>query len=218
MVGYSSMDMNAHCITCQNVGMVYSYMDDYLTDEALQSHHDERDEDILLESLERPELFEYIVERYNCAFLRKAQYILKSREEAEDTVQDAFAKIYLYAHKFKEQEGASFKSWAYKILINTALTRYQKQKKLRQRTADLDPEFYEILPDKVSQFEDMEVYDYVVQTLERIPETLRKALEMHFLKGLSQQEIADEEGTSVGAIKTRVHRAKEAFREATREE
>ena len=54
--------------------------------------------------------------------------------------------------------------------------------------------------------------DYVVSILSEIPEHLSRILSKHFIEGKPQKDIAKEEGISVGAVKTRVHRAKEAFR------
>ena len=171
------------------------------------------DEEILSLSIKQPKLFEVILDRYQSAFLRKATGVLHNREDAEDVVQEAFSKMYLYAERFKVVEGASFKSWAYKILLNTAFTKYQKTKKEREKRANLDPEFYELLADtKSRQFEKQEAYDYVISILYRIPDHLSRALSLHILEGRPQEEVAQIEGISVGAVKTRVHRAKKAFK------
>jgi RNA polymerase sigma-70 factor, ECF subfamily len=176
----------------------------------IRTHSDE----YLLElSLERPSVFAELVRRYESAFVRKAQSILKSREDAEDIVQEAFTKIYLNAHRFEAVQGASFKSWAYKILINTALTQYQRNKKRLGRVASLDPEFYEMWPDTDSRsFESEEITDYVVSVLVRMPDNMRRILSLYLLEGLPQQDIAEKEGLNVGAVKTRIHRAKKEFR------
>ncbi len=171
------------------------------------------DEEVLRESVKNPRCFSVLLERYQEAFLRKAERVLRSREDAEDVVQETFSKIYLNAERFQVVEGASFKSWGYKILMNTSFTKYQKLKKDRGAIAPIDPEFYEVLPDTLSrQFEKQEVSDYLVSVLSKMPEHLRRVLELHFIEGRPQQEIAEIEGVSVGAIKTRVHRAKEAFK------
>ena len=171
------------------------------------------DEEILFLSIKHPDLFEEILNRYQAAFLRKAFSVLRNQEDAEDVVQEAFSKIYLYAYRFKVQEGASFKSWGYKILLNTSFTKYQKVKRERGSRANLDPEFYEMLADKKSrQFEKQEVSDYVISVLSRIPEHLSRSLSLHVIDGLPQEEVAKIEGISVGAVKTRVHRAKKAFK------
>jgi len=171
------------------------------------------DEEILALSVRDPECFRVLLERYQDAFLRKAFSILKSKEDAEEVTQEAFSKIYLYAERFTVQEGASFSSWGYRILMNTAFTRYQKIKKDWNGLQRLDPEIYEALPDtKTEQFEKMEMSDYVVSIMSEIPEKLSRILAKHFIEGKPQKDIAEEEGISIGAVKTRVHRAKEAFR------
>ena len=45
-----------------------------------------------------------------------------------------------------------------------------------------------------------------------MPEPLAKVLEDYFIKGIPQRELAEEEGVSLSAIKTRVHRAKKTFK------
>ncbi len=84
------------------------------------------DEAIIARVQSEPWLFTAILERYQEAFLRKAKSIIFNEQDVEEVVQDAFTKIYMNAHRFQVQEGARFSSWAYTILINTALTRYQK--------------------------------------------------------------------------------------------
>ena len=171
------------------------------------------DEEVLALSVRHPHIFEVILDRYQEALLRKAESILRNREDAEDMVQESFAKIYLNAHKFEVQEGASFKSWAYKILVNTAFTRYQKMKRERGARLSLDPEVYEMLRDTESrQFEKQEVSEYVISILSRIPEHLSRVLYLHVIEGRPQEEVARIEDISVGAVKTRVHRAKKAFK------
>jgi RNA polymerase sigma-70 factor, ECF subfamily len=171
------------------------------------------DEELLAASLRHPSLFALLVRKYEEPFLRKAQSIVREREEAEDIVQETFTKIYLNAAKFKKQEGASFSSWGYRILINTALTHYQKKKRVGAMTAELDDEIWALIPDKnLRQFEKKELMDEVASVLSRMPEMFAKALSSFFIDGKTQEEMAMEEGVSVGAIKTRVHRAKKEFR------
>lgn len=172
------------------------------------------DEEILFRSIHTPDLFVFIVRRYEAAFLRKVRKVLWSPEDAEEVVQEAFTKIYLNAGRFKKVEGASFKSWGYTIVMNTAFTKYKKVMKNRERTAELTAEHYESLPDNV--YEDsfgMEMRDAVFSVFARMPEHLSRVLELHFIKQVPQQDIAEREGVTVGAIKTRVHRAKAHFRE-----
>ena len=179
----------------------------------LKEESEYTDEELLAASVDRPSLFALLVRKYEAPFLRKAQGIVKSHEEAEDVVQEAFTKIYLNAQKFKKQEGASFSSWAYRIVINTALTHYAKRKREGLVRTDLDPEIFELLPDKnLRQFEKTELLDEVASVLSRLPAPMARALSAFFIEGKTQEEIAAQEGLTVGAIKTRVHRAKREFK------
>lgn len=172
-----------------------------------------RDEDVLKASVLHPSLFARLVRKYEAPFLRKAQGIVHDAQEAEDVVQEAFTKIYLHATKFKVMEGASFSSWGYRILINTSLTHYMKNKRERGMRADLEPEILELIPDKdLKQFEKKEFIDEVASVLTRMPPMFASVLNAFFIEGKSQEEIATTEGVTVGAIKTRVHRAKKEFR------
>src|SRR3989344_1239857 len=94
-------------------------MTSYLSLEQAEEQHS--DEELLAVSVAHPSLFALLVRKYEAAFLRKALSIVREQEEAEDIVQEAFTKIYLNAKKFAPQEGASFSSWGYQILIKTPL-------------------------------------------------------------------------------------------------
>ncbi len=185
-----------------------------LLEEEKNKTEDRRDEDILASSVEDPAQFSIIVERYEEAFLRKARTILGNREEVFDVVQEAFTKIYLNAERFKPVVGATFKSWAYKILLNVTFTWYGKLKKDRDGIAVFDTEFEEFIPDKATSavYEKEAIRDYVISVLVRMPDSFSRALKEYFLVGKSQKEIANEEGVSVETIKTRICRAKKEFR------
>jgi RNA polymerase sigma factor (sigma-70 family) len=193
--------------------MIYSVRMEYLSEVEGSEVPERSDEEVLQTSLKHPSHFGKLVEKYEAAFLRKALSIVHDKEEAEDIVQEAFTKIYMYAPKFKTVEGATFSSWGYRIVINTALTHYMKRKKEGSIKADLEPEILELLPDKnMRQFEKSELMDEVASVLTKMPEPLARALSGFLLEGKSQEEIASEERVSVGAIKTRVHRAKREFK------
>lgn len=175
-----------------------------------------KDEEILAISLERPSVFEVLVDRYQRDFFKTALKIINQKEEAEDIIQESFTKIYLNAQKFKEVEGASFKSWAYKIVINTALTHYKKIKKTREKIKLIDPNIYNELPDSGAKDLELEIDAQIAisETLAKIPSHLNGVLKKYYLEDKSQKEIAEEENVSVATIKMRIFRAKKAFKRA----
>jgi len=183
----------------------------------LESYKDTPDEEVLRAMQKDPELFALIVYRYEEAFLRKVRPILHSKEDAEEVVQDAFTRIYVYADRYQPQEGASFSSWAYAILTRLAFTRYQKLVKHRGRTALLDPEVYERLAEEGTFLDDLGIRDEVLMALAKLPEQAARVLTLQFLEGKTQEEIAVLEESTVPAVKTRVHRAKKLLRDALEE-
>lgn len=173
------------------------------------------DAEILARSKREPELFAVLVRRYEAALLRRARKILFSLEDAEEVVQDAFTKMYIYADKYHAQEGASFSSWAYTILNRVAYTKYVSRRKESGQTAVLEPEHYESLPDARAEFiEDLSIRNEVISALAKLPETAAKILRLQFIEGKTQEEIAESEQLSIPAVKTRVHRAKKLFKQA----
>ena len=184
------------------------------------------DEEILAISLVSPSAFEILVDRYQSAFLRKAGGIVKREDDAQDTVQETFVKIYLNAKKFKkEKAGDSFKNWAYKILVNCAISRYGKLKKellvLKPLdTGDSGEKVFNLSADYAER-ENLETKidnkNFVSEILEKLPNALSAILKKYFFGGKSHKEIAAEDGISVVAAKIRLFRAKKAFKKAAEE-
>ena len=170
------------------------------------------DEEILLRSQAQPWLFGVLLDRYEAAFLRKARRIIFNPEDAEEVVQDAFTKIYVNADKFKPQEGAKFSSWGYRILMNTAFTRYQKLIKQGQRVVNIDPEFEQFMGEKKEHSGFAERGDAIERLLAKLPGHFSQVLRLHYLERWSHADIAAETGENVGTVKARIHRAKAAFR------
>ncbi len=184
---------------------------------SLSDIHDWDDEQVLMASRAQPWLFTVIVDRYQEPFLRKARGIVRNPLDAEEIVQDAFTKIYVYADKYEPQSGAKFSSWAYRILMNTAFTRYQKLVKEGQRFSAIDPEFEQFIGEMKEHSGFEEKRDGIERILSRLPEHLSYVLRLHFLERWSQEDIATETGENVGTIKARIHRAKAAFKKESRD-
>lgn len=170
------------------------------------------DEEILQRSSAEPWLFTMLLERYQNAFLRKAKSIIFNPQDAEEVVQDAFTKIYMNASRFEVREGAKFSSWAYTILINTALTRYQRCVKEGKRTLFLDQEHFEQLGEMKEHTGFNQDSDAIERVLEKLPGHFAKVLRLHYLERWSHKDIAKETDETVGAVKARIHRAKAQFR------
>lgn len=185
----------------------------YLDEATENAHGALRDEEILRASLLEPALFEVLVEKYQAPLLRAAWRVVRGREEAEDIVQEAFVKMYKNAERFEKLSGIEFKSWAYKITINTAITHYRKLK--RGEFLSEDPSVYQEPPDEAAGdrlLAAMDAQTSVNGVLQKMPPHLRTVLERYYFEDQSYRMIAQEEHISIPTLKMRLFRAKKLFR------
>lgn len=169
------------------------------------------DEELLKRSLFAPAAFEILVTRYQGHFLERAGYVVKSRDEAEDVVQETFIRVYRFAPRFDGTAG-TFRAWATTILMNVARTRYQKLATKRSRVAPLLPEHYESLA-APSGRDAAYAKDTVERALADAPDDVSTILKLAYIEELPYQQIAIQLDLTVGAVKTRVHRAKKLLRD-----
>ncbi len=183
------------------------------------SNQNPKDEDILFLSQEDPAYFALLVNKYHEPFLRMARGITHNLEEAEDIVQEVFVKIYSNAQRFKKQEGIQFKSWAYKILMNTAFTHYQKLKKTKGNVEYLDPVLYDSDSPALSSNPDF-VYNndartFINKIVDKMPLHLGSPLKKYYFDDMSYEDIAKSEKISISTLKMRMFRAKRLFKKLT---
>lgn len=176
-------------------------------------HAEIADEVLLTSSLEDPRLFEALVLRYQNAFLRAAQRVVSRREDAEDIVQEAFLKIYRYAGRFEKREDIEFKSWAYKIVLNTAFTHYQRLKRRgAKELGDGEEVLIHIADAGKGIQEELELKHVVERALQDLPSDLSRILHKHYLEDKAYETIAAEEGSTIAAVKMKLYRARAAVK------
>lgn len=180
------------------------------------------DEVVLKKSVSNPALFSILLDKYQTPFFRKALGIIHSKEEAEDIVQETFSKIYLNARKFKKQPGVEFKSWAWRILVNTSLTHYRKLKKtfgdvgyLDEILAkDDDAEEFFAVEDTLDRDEKIE---HVREAIDQMPADQADLLRAHYVDDRPYSEIAKKHGITIGALKMKLFRARKVLKDVIKE-
>ena len=199
--------------------MTTAYLDEYAaTKDPGPEHHELKDEEILQASLREPALFQVLVERYQEPLYRAAWRVVQSREEAEDIVQEAFVKMYKNADRFHKLSGIEFKSWAYKVAINTAITHYRKLKRAPMLAEDptvFDTSEPDDAETRIALAADAKAA--VSAALEDLPDNLQTVLKSYYFDDKSYKTIAEEEGISIPALKMRLFRAKRLFRKITKD-
>ena len=155
---------------------------------------------------------------YNRCFprlLRAARSILPRQDLAEEAVHAALLKI-LDGHmetflKIFRKSCDESMYWAVCIVKRTALDILEKE----NRSSQLPEDWY--APAPVEEDADPD-YLHLVEMIRALPDIYRQALELRFLTGLDNQEIAHVLGISPTAVASRVRRGRELLAERLREE
>jgi RNA polymerase sigma-70 factor, ECF subfamily len=151
------------------------------------------------------EAFGELVERYRRAVLGVAFHRLGDFESARDVAQDTFIKAYTNLAKLRKPE--SFASWLYHIADMTALEIARRP----QREQSLSDE--EMSISAGSETATSELAQQVREALATLDEPTRLAVVLHYIDGYSHAEVAQFLGTTPGAVRTRVSRAKTRLQE-----
>lgn len=149
--------------------------------------------------------------RHRAHVITNCRCITRAPAEAEDLAQDVFVKAYFALGRFEGR--ASFKTWIRRIKLNHCLNWLEKQK--HRRTVDIETPGIEAA-DSMKVQGDAERHNdrQAIQfALDALPETLRVPLVMRDMDQLAYQDIADELGLSLSAVKMRIKRGRAAFRE-----
>jgi RNA polymerase sigma-70 factor (ECF subfamily) len=132
---------------------------------------------------------------------------LGDTEFVDDISQDVFISVY---HKIREFRFESkFTTWLYRITVNKCRD-YLRKKKVRSifvPIGDTDREY----PTKPSS-ESMDIPQLVQNAISKLPDKLKVPLVLRDIEGLTYKEIADQLGTEVGTIKSRIFRARETLK------
>ncbi len=172
-------------------------------------HHSKRDILLVERILANDQsAFKELYQHYSRFFILTALRYVKSKEDAEDLVQDAFVKIYKDVHQFDSSKGP-FLSWAKRVLINTCLQHLRKNTFLDFVGNVLD--FKNTFKKPAEALENLNLQD-LTKSIQSLPKGYRTVFNMYVLDGFSHQEIAAELGISQGTSKSQLSKAKKMLR------
>lgn len=185
-----------------------------------ESRHD-KDEDLTLVEriLEAPDgdtrAFEDLVQRHSKNVVANCRYITRSSSDAEDLAQDVFVKAYFAIRSF--QRRSKFRTWLQRIKVNHCLNHLKKTEgryfQDLEDAAAADPGALSTEPRVWRRIEAAHERERIEQALDELTDTLRIPLILRDMDEMSYQEIADLLGVGLSAVKMRIKRARQEFRQ-----
>jgi RNA polymerase sigma factor (sigma-70 family) len=158
-------------------------------------------------------LFTHLVDRYKAMAFTLAFRILGNREDAEETVQDAFVKVYEHLAEFRQK--SKFSTWLYRIVYNTSITHSRKRKAAMQEM-DSQTCLHEDTsrPDSlIYGFTEEEAGEFVRKILAFLSGEERTIITLYYLNESGIDEIHEITGLSKTNIKVKLFRARKKLQE-----
>ena len=134
--------------------------------------------------------------------LAVAQRILRSREEAEDVLQETFLEAWRSAERFDARRGTAA-AWLIAIARSRALDRIRARGSSERAAQALAREDAAPVPLPIEPAEARQDRERIQAALASLPPEQRTVLELAYFEGLTQSEIAARTGDALGTIKTR---------------
>jgi RNA polymerase sigma factor (sigma-70 family) len=133
----------------------------------------------------------------------------RNREEAEETLQEGFLKIYKFIHQYRSS--GSFEGWIRKILVNTCLEKYRSK-----------PQMHVIMDIEMVPTDDVDNEEILnrlgikelLKMIQLLPPAYRMVFNLYVFEGMKHREIAVELGISEGTSKSNLSDARTLLRKA----
>lgn len=169
------------------------------------------DGDIIYECLNgKPQAFGMLVDKYKEGIYAFAYAELGDFQDAQDVTQEIFLQAYRDLRSLRKWE--SFVFWLYRIARRRCVQRFRIRSRRvdRESIEDQDPTVMDA--HSLSSYRDSQLSESLVDALDSLPEMQREVLMLRYFGGMNSKEIARAIGTSPGAIRVRLSRARAQLR------
>ena len=163
------------------------------------------DEQLVKDCIQKkPSAQKQLFDRFSRKMLGICVRYASDTQEAQDIMQDGFVKVFNAIGGFQHE--GSLEGWVKRIMINTALDAYRKDKK-RRNAVELDDDKAMEISDQDGIVEGINA-EFLLKMIKTLPEGYRIVFNMFAIEGYSHKEIADQLGISVNTSKSQYSRAR----------
>lgn len=152
---------------------------------------------------------------------RTALRMTRSAPDAQDLVQETYAKAYAAFHRF--EEGTNLKAWLFRILTNTFITNYRKNQRNPYKGGTDELVDWNLTRAssnapaglKSAEIEALDLItdNKIIEALMQLPEEFRMVIYLADVEGFSYKEISEIMQSPIGTVMSRLHRARKTLRE-----
>lgn len=160
-------------------------------------------------TMNKQKRFEGLVQSYSTDMFRYALWLSRSKEVAEDLVQEAFTRAWKNLHQLKED--SKEKAWLMTILRNENARRFQR---IQPDLVDIEDHAWSMSADSDLEPEEQVERRILRQAMLDLEEEYREPLLMQVIHGFSCREIAQTLDLTENAVMTRIFRAKQKVKTA----
>jgi RNA polymerase sigma-70 factor (ECF subfamily) len=154
-----------------------------------------------------PGAFEEVVRRTYRQVYTQALRLVGDRQDAEDVAQDAYVRAFRGLGSFRGD--AQFETWLYRIVANAAMSHLRRRRRFGELLVEEADEDRTLeLPSPARVAEEAVDRDVLARAMETLPLSLRSVVVLKDVYGFSCEEIGELVGTTEGAVKVRLHRAR----------
>jgi len=172
------------------------------------------------------EAYAWLVQQYHQQVYSLVYRMMNDPADAADTTQEVFLKVFRGMKRFNGN--SSLKTWIYRIALHEASNRRRWWFRHKARETSMEPQLQEsdspmvsrevqeaMVDEAASPFENAmheEVRAHIEQELAHVAERFRTAVILRDIEELSYEEIAEVTETTLGTVKSRLTRGREALR------
>jgi RNA polymerase sigma-70 factor (ECF subfamily) len=160
-------------------------------------------------------LFEILMRRHNARVFRAVRSIVKTADEAEDVMQEAYVNAYAHIGGFEGR--SSVATWLTRIAVHEAFARVRRGRRIDHGVDPESEDFVMHHPEHTTpetRASDHEHRALLEDAIDALPEHYRTAFVLRAVEELSVAETAEVLEVSEETVKTRLHRARIALQES----